>query len=266
MNAHEEHEVFVVADAHGRLDLIEGLLKHAGAERGPGRTIVQLGDLANCVASSIADDLAVLEAAPDLFDVLLVGNHEYPYLGGDRFAGFWRDPEVESAIRRLDWKPAYAHGDYLVTHAGLASMWALPPTYGSTAQQNARLLCQAWAHNRRHTYFSQVGRERGGQADHGGILWADWSEEKSTDGFSQIVGHTPGPIRARAGDVEYRDEHEQTCRWLPPLALCIDLGASKGGKDYADPNSTKTWPRVDALAGCWIRGDEVKVVVWRSQT
>lgn len=190
------NDVFVAADAHGRLDLIRGLIEQAGAERGPGRTIVHLGDLCNCVASSIGDDLAVLTAAPDLFDVLLCGNHEHPYFGGPAFAGFHRSEDVAHAMLRLPWQAAFGSREFLITHAGLAPAWGFA---GSAAIHHADVLNSAWAEDPgRHPFFASIGRDRGGNSEWGGILWADWQEPKSTAGFSQIVGHTVGRSEYRA--------------------------------------------------------------------
>lgn len=277
-------DVFVVADAHGRLDLVEGLLKQAGACCGPGRTIVQLGDLTDCVASSIEDDLAILRAVPDLFDVLLVGNHEYPYFGGAPFAGFFRSEDVATAVLRLRWLPAFAAGEFLITHAGLTADFA----YRSPrmrAQEQADYLCDLWQRDPTNpsslAVFSAISRFRGGRSETGGIFWADWMELKSTAGFSQIVGHTPGVIRvqgqpARVKDMKMLGRGAEGARFTDgrpdgfepdePFVLCIDLGASKGGKDYADPSSTKIWPRGDSLAGCWIRDGKVEVIVYTADT
>ena len=102
---------FVTPDAHGNRALVEGLLLQADVlAHGSGDRLVrdrsirsvQLGDLCNCVAASAADELACLAAAREWFDVVLIGNHEHPYFGGPRFAGFWRCREVGEELRKLD--------------------------------------------------------------------------------------------------------------------------------------------------------------------
>ena len=78
--------MLIVPDVHGCLDMAAGLLRKAGAldgdwariNRGELRT-VQIGDLLNCVRSSIVDDKRCLDHAREWFDVLLIGNHEHPY-------------------------------------------------------------------------------------------------------------------------------------------------------------------------------------------
>jgi hypothetical protein len=218
---------FVAADAHGRLDLVEGLLRQEGLIDEQGRRLrpevltVQLGDLCNCVADSIDADLACLKRAPDLFDVYLVGNHEHPYFGGTPFYGFWSDPEVGLMLRRFSsdrfLRPAIAVAGVLVSHAGLTSEhgWG----WHDAAAVEAHL-ASAWTLTPTAPIFSAIGPGRGGFQRSGGILWADWSEPKRST-FRQLVGHTPGSAhRRRRGSV------------------CIDLGARKG-----------------RIGGAWIAGD-----------
>lgn len=232
-------DTFVVADAHGRLDLVQGLIRKAGAERGPGRTIVQLGDLASCTAGSAKDDLACLRAAPDLFDVLLIGNHEYPYLWGPVFRGFWSDPEVEQVVFSLPYEAAYSDGEFLVTHAGLTNTWQRwNPVALEGADAAARWLNELWRGPDDWGIFDAISHRRGGNHRSGGILWADWSERKAA-GIRQVVGHTPGDDVRTAGD--------------PPHAHCIDLGAARGTNG-------------DRIAGCWLRDGEVEVVIYDQHT
>jgi len=255
-------DAFVVADAHGRLDLIQGLLKKADAGRGPDRTIVQLGDLANCVAASINEDLETLAAAPDLFDILLVGNHEHPYFGGPGFIGFWPDPQVKNAIRKLNWQAAFSVGDFLVTHAGVANRECLSSDaqahveiegLGGSAFDHERKLNAAWRElPDRHPYFTSDD----------GILWN--RGRKVTPGFSQIIGHTPGPIRVQGqashvslfaplSDAPFVNGRPEGFEPDEPFVLCIDLGAARGSGGYSSGHR---------LAGCWIRENLVEVVVY----
>lgn len=256
-----EAPVFVVADAHGRLDLVHGLLAKAGildpegGSRGGNATVVHLGDLANCVVGSIQADIECLAAADDLFDVVLVGNHEHPYFDGTAFSGFWRDPQVGNAIHRLDWQPSFAAGEFLLTHAGLSHLWNM-----AGAQECDEELRSAWRKDpAHHPFFDQISHKRGGSAYFGGMLWADWSEPKSTAGMSQIVGHTPGLIRVQGqnGHARLVDGRPAALEPDEPFAMCIDLGAAKG---------TGGWPDGDAIAGCWIRAEKVEVVIYSAHT
>jgi hypothetical protein len=256
-------DVFVVADAHGHHELVTGLMKQEGLiddslARVTDDVVVQIGDLCNCVGRSIDDDLACLELAPEWFDVLLIGNHEHPYFGGPRFDGFWRDPQVEHAIRRLPWQAAFPVGEFLVTHAGLGSSWGIA---SDGAKGAAWIVNNEWERNPgRHPFFAQIGRDRGGLDESGGILWADWQEPKSTAGFSQIVGHTPGvvfrvqgqPARIKdmkalgrdADDARFVDGRPEGFEPDEPFVLCIDLGGKHG----------------ERIGGAWIRETGVEPV------
>jgi len=165
---------------------------------------VQLGGLCDCVAASAADDLACLAAAREWFDVVLIGNHEHPYFGGPRFAGFWRCREVGEELRKLDdervLRPCAFVDGILVSHAGLGAGWG----FADAAEAAGPLAGRA-------SVFAQIGRARGGLADCGGVLWADWSEPEAS--FRQIVGHTPGGEPRRRGG-----------------AICLDVGAGDGAR------------------------------------
>lgn len=236
---------FVCPDTHGCYPLLLGLLQQAGIVDKIGTRIdyeartVHLGDLANCVARDRDADLRCLRRAASWFDVLIVGNHEYPYLGGSGFAGFMHFPEVERAITRLDWQPALAVGDTLLTHAGVNPAWALP----DDAAEAEDVLRAAWQTNRTHPYFKQVGAARGGQAMYGGILWSDFDRERRDTAFRQVHGHTPhrnGPFK--------RDG-----------ALNLDVGVSNGWPERHIPPAKRT-------VGAWLNKDgevESQVETWR---
>lgn len=242
---------FVVPDAHGNAALVRGLLEQEGlieqdwlvsgelavAARVMPRSeveIVQIGDLANCVADSTRADIDALDLVhAGLIDVMLVGNHEHPYFGGPGFAGFWPDEEVRRSVLRLrdrgDLVAAHAVGDILITHAGLTSYWLREfGAWEMSAAEIAEYSNRTWASHPRALIFSAIGYARGGREREGGILWADWRETKPRH-LRQLVGHTVGgSIRRRAG------------------ATCIDLGAGK--------HSTR-------IAGAWIRDGVIDVVI-----
>ncbi len=240
--------VFVVADAHGRHDLVEGLLNQERLLRGQradGTAVVHVGDLINAVASSISDDLECLRRAREWFDVYLVGNHEHPYFGGPRFSGFWRDPEIERALFALESiiQPTLAYEGVLVSHAGLTVEMAGPEEDHSgweTAEAADEEIRWAWSQrSMRGTIplFAAIGWSRGGSSRFGGILWSDWEEPKAL-AFNQVVGHSVGrEVRWQRRDGKF--------------AVCIDLGASK------EVNG--------ALAGAWIRDGEVEVVTYAGE-
>lgn len=215
----------VVGDVHGRYDLALGLLRTAGVVDGLGTRVdydvrtVQVGDLANCVARDRDQDLRVLRKARAWFNVRLVGNHEYPYLGGGGFSGFARLAEVEQAILNVPWQPAVAVGATLVTHAGVHP--ALVPLLLNgedlAADEAEAVLRAAWQHNPAHPWFDQCGGARGGSAAHGGILWRDANAEPVSDRWNQVFGHTPDP------DGPTRTEHPSGT-W----SLNIDVAGKAG--------------------------------------
>jgi hypothetical protein len=223
---------FVVADAHGRSDLVRGLLEQEGAS-GPDVTVVQLGDLANCVVGSEQADFEALELVREgLIDVMLVGNHEHPYFGGPSFFGFFPHASIRQSLFQIrdrdGLKAAHAVEGVLITHAGLTP-WALKRLAFMSAEALAMTINGIWKADPKDLLFSAIGSSRGGYRNEGGILWADWSEPKPRK-LRQLVGHTVG------NTIRHRN-----------ASTCIDLGA---GKD-----STR-------IAGAWIEDGEIEVVIY----
>lgn len=216
-------KTLIVPDIHGHSLTLKGLLREAGvldnqSNRVDGWRVVQLGDLANCVAEDIHGDLACLQTVGTWIDTMLVGNHEHPYWGGPEFAGFWRYPDIEMQLRRIDREghlaPAAlvgAEDDILVTHAGFV------PTEGvESALEGFNFATEKWHEDRKGPLFSQIGVSRNGWAPVGGILWSGWEEQKAHE-FNQIVGHTP-----QKNGVDRRDYANG--KW----SICIDIGAKRG--------------------------------------
>lgn len=231
---------FVVPDAHGNHQLVRGLLIQERLIDENGRRfdnsthVVQLGDLCNCVAPTIHDDLACLQFAQEWFDVMLIGNHEYAYFGGDfPFDGFWPDPEIKMRLHQLNArefiKAAHAVDDILITHAGLTP-WAMKRLAAPDLSPAgiAFSLNSIWKMDPRDPIFAVEGMARGGRQKEGGVLWADWSEPKLRK-IRQLIGHS----------VDDRIRYKNS-------ATCIDLGAGKG--------STR-------MAGAWIRDGIIETVI-----
>lgn len=248
---------FVVPDAHGNWRLVRGLLEQEEIIDIDGKRIVeaevfvvQLGDLANCVAESINHDLKALELVGPVIDLMLVGNHEHPYFGGPPFRGFWPDEQVKRAILRLhDYeliRAAHEVDGILLTHAGVAADIVLED---ADAARWSEMLNEAWRADPRHHLFSLIGHRRGGMTRCGGVLWSDWREPHSL-AIPQVFGHTVGNT--------FRAHYAQDGRvgfWLAPpyegasmskaSALCLDIGAGK--------NST-------SILGAWIEEGVVRIV------
>lgn len=228
---------FVIADAHGRADLVLGLLQQEDllVRGSKNRTaVIQVGDLANCVLAEEAADFEALALVRNgLIDTMLVGNHEHPYFGGPEFSGFFYHGSIKQSLtairKRGGLKAAYAVDDILITHAGMTP-WAfarLAP--GMSAEAIAMTINNCWEHNPNDPLFSTIGAARGGWQKEGGILWADWSEPKPRN-LRQLFGHTVGE--------NIRRRH---------VVTCIDLGAGK-------------W--TETLAGAWIRDGVIDVVTY----
>lgn len=219
----------VIADVHGHPDLLEDALVHAAwcVQRAdgtladvhaPGDRCIQLGDLMNCVLGSERGDLRCLGIALDLGIELLVGNHEYPLLGGGTFSGFYPHASVRDAYSAAaasgHVKPCALVGDVLITHAGLAT--GLLREDPDTAVDAFAALDDAWNADPDCPVFDLVGHRRGGRGAVGGVLWSDIHERKVKT-FSQMFGHTPhdGPTLSVRKDGTW--------------TACIDVGG-KGGR------------------------------------
>lgn len=217
---------FVIADAHGNYDAIEGLLRQEGLFDDGGALyepnevkIVQLGDLMNCVEDSYHVDMDILVRTENLFDVQLVGNHEHPYWDGyiNKFWGFQFYPEIKERMFEQPWVAAFHFGGVLVTHAGLARIWE--DRY-ETAEEAATDLNKTFREAPDANIFNMIGMRRGGKTVFGGVLWSDEQEKKSRK-FSQVFGHTPGKIRM-----------SEVSKY-GTVSVCIDLGAKTVGRPIA---------------------------------
>lgn len=251
------NKVFYIGDSHSNYRSVIGLLKQVGICGGDGKRIdfdtfvVHNGDLANCVLKSRDEDLRSLALVGDIIDLLLLGNHEAPYFNITSFNGFFHYPEIKEKLFELEErgliKIAYAVLDdpLLLSHAGLNKSWQST----ETANEAAKLVNYAFKTRQNPAVLTAVGVSRGGWGE-GGILWADWSEGKTTK-FTQIVGHSAGDgIRCKNGKHgnHYLDPHStnKTFKYGEEnLAFCIDIGCNKTG----------FYPK-DALAGCWIDPNE----------
>lgn len=218
-------KTLIIPDIHGHYNTLRDLLRKAGVldnqnHRVEGWKVIQLGDLANCVRSGVEGDKNCLKVVGDWIDLMLVGNHEYPYFSNERYGFFCEYPDVRMQLNRIEREGNLGiaavvesnEGDILVTHAGYV------PSEGiESAQDGYDYAVEKWEEDRNHPLFSQVGPSRGGWARFGGILWSDWMEGKAKE-FNQIVGHTP-----QKNGVQRRD-YESTGKW----SLCIDVGAKSG--------------------------------------
>ena len=219
-------KTLIVGDIHGDYRNMLNLLQKVGAttgdkyatERAEGWRLIQIGDLVHCGKPRGkdfpgVDDVLCLEYGLELFDDLLIGNHELPFLYPrsqfEAFHGSLRYGEILNKLyeNRQRFTPATAAHGYLVTHAG----WAYNSDKERPAEEHAEVLCDRFYERvdttRPVPVFDAIGHMRGGFGDHGGIFWCDWSELKSN--IPQIVGHSPGK------EVRQKGQH-----W------CVDVGAA----------------------------------------
>jgi len=154
-------------------------------------------DLANCQWLKNA-----IESEQDTF---LLGNHCFAYLSyelGIRwgFCSGWdvakqqvfhRHFPGDMLLKRSSWISNCQ--DWLISHAGITRK-----LYRSFSKNNTFEEIVDWVKNAENALTAGVmhaafvaGRERGGRAKSGGILWCDWDAFEPIKGIRQIVGHTP---------------------------------------------------------------------------
>lgn len=171
------------------------------------------------IANNLLDIIAFKNAYPDKV-VLLIGNHELPYLyfpDEERTyvcEGYRPDGQPELTVilqnnRRL-FDVAYQYKNYLWTHAGVSNTWyadffekmkafKIYPEWDIADTFNAinETALRKYLHQKGSSRMKFPAKEK--QA--GGITWAD-NNETATDylsGFHQIVGHTPIKIFTTIG-------------------------------------------------------------------
>lgn len=209
---------FVMGDIHGNYDLAYGLLTQVGVmvddKRDPEIRSIQIGDLIDGTIGSHRGDKMLLAEAHLLFDEIVMGNHEFSFLGGPVFHGMSSSgPITDELIRLVDQDiivPSTVVDRFLLTHAGLPAAIEVE----GVDEANRQIRDLAYKGN----LFHNVSRNRGGRDPWGGILWADLAEPKNPH-ISQIFGHTPdpnGPTIARHGDYEH---------------INIDIGAKRSMAD-----------------------------------
>jgi hypothetical protein len=209
---------FVIGDVHGHIDRLRSLTEKAGVvvdgKKADDVFVVQLGDLGHFGADRMDNDHACYEFALNHIDVVLWGNHDRAAIdAAHRFVGFvppHRDTakimsQMTRAGRIALWIPNL-YG-YLLTHAGL---------------HPAFVLDQPWR-NPHNDAVNTIGKSRGGNEPHGGILWRDHSEALD-ETRPQIYGHTRGDIRMKNGnsyciDVAGISDGNLAGIWLPDLTI-----------------------------------------------
>ena len=146
--------------------------------------------------------------------ILLIGNHDVPYLrldpSGFRVAGFrpLLHPTLYHILapQRNDFQYAYGIGNYLFTHAGVQLNWyidhfKLIQEWGCKMGLDIFKVSEFWmvldgiGQTRDFEILFECGEKRGGKYyEKGGPLWCDIDEILTSGpvpGFHQVVGHSP---------------------------------------------------------------------------
>lgn len=277
-------KIFVIGDMGGHARVFELAIRAAGGdpasgEIAPDHIIVQAGDLVRLVPNQVLESDACVEIADRMLLrspgqwIQLWGNHEAGCVGGPRAVG-WR-PEVQLAPQTLKtlnrwWREktalvavggtTVAHGDVLITHAGISRhLWS---HYGhlSGAQMVSRL--NATMGGTPGDAF-RAGRLVTGQSDVAvSPIWAEvnrefyetwWGRDAP---FTQIHGHASPwhwacsdwwpdtPRRIRRHCVVDRTTRRTVTRLggegtrRPAIAIGVDWGLE--GSDCV-----RTWPTLD---------------------
>jgi hypothetical protein len=128
----------------------------------------------------------------------LLGNHDVYYFCDNRAyrgAGYSREKydmiQKHFSPRTIQEKFAL-HGrvnGYLLTHAGFTGRW-LKKFSQSLIDRHLQEAFQAMLAHQIHPLL-EIGADRGGRNEVGGVTWCDWRNFKPIAGMPQILGHTP---------------------------------------------------------------------------
>lgn len=206
-----------MTDVHAAHRGLESLLREVGAIDADGNRldshfVAQLGDLLHLGHQVHEADLRTLEVGLRWIDLFVLGNHEgfYTY----RLESCWWShiltpdrvhPEVIDRLSEMTaagrWHIAAAIDGWVMSHAGIHPDYQkdLLDRAGSSEADAvvgalAALFADRLETGRRTPIIDSSGPVRGIDAEPGGVLWADFSEQEAAmdrNVLHQIVGHTP---------------------------------------------------------------------------
>lgn len=126
---------------------------------------------------------------------------------------------------------------YLLTHAGFSGRW-LKKFSQSLIDRHLQEAFQAMRKDEVHPLLD-IGTDRGGWNEVGGVTWCDWRNFKPIAGLPQIVGHTPDKKVRWAGferqeDSEFNfghcvagslgEDEKSSFALGEEVSLCLDTG------------------------------------------
>lgn len=198
----------IVGDIHGfhhnlRKFLVAQRVVNKKGERINQDTIkvYQAGDLIDGDVNRQGDILN-LEYAPEWFDAVCIGNHEYAFLGGKEFGGRRKHDRktmrmLLSLIDQGVYVPSVVADGHLITHAGLAKHFGFLNV--EDAQEYIKLMWRMAPDTKDETpVFDWTGKDDVTYGDPtSGVFCLEWTGERNSH-FPQVVGHTTyytGPVQ-----------------------------------------------------------------------
>jgi hypothetical protein len=235
----------IIPDIHLRWNVADRIIQQENCDR-----VWLLGDYFD----DFGDTLAEVEQTCDwLLGICendrihrLLGNHDVYYFCDNkacRGAGYSREKHYviqKHFSPRIIQEKFALYGrtrGYLLTHAGFSGRW-LKKFSQSLIDRYLQEAFQAMLKNEVHPLL-EIGTDRGGWNEVGGLTWCDWRNFKPIAGVPQIVGHTPDKkVRLagfeRLGDSEFNFGHcvagsleeseKSTFALDEEVSLCLDTG------------------------------------------
>lgn len=158
-----------------------------------------------------AGDILNLEYAEEWFDGVVIGNHEFAFMGGHEITGRRKHDRktLQMLLNLVDkgvYAPSFLVGDYLLIHGGFSDKFE----FESAADANEYIKVM-WSLSTDLdddvAIFDWQGKGRAtyGGDPAGGIFELDWVEKRN-ENFNQVVGHSTyytGPIIREYEDVKH---------------------------------------------------------------
>lgn len=195
-------KILVIPDIHHKIEVAQRIID---ARKDEVDLILHLGDYHDNFGDTPEHARKTgewMQQRLDAGDVLLLGNHDLPYLYPHPFhkcSGYTDSKFIE--FHKI-WKPANTvrinfwvyEDDVLYSHAGFGESWyqALQPQQSGSQEQFYEALCKGhWTHKA----LTSADPHRGGNSIFPGFIWRDWGwggiQRDWPRNVKQIVGHSP---------------------------------------------------------------------------